>query len=59
MNKKLAIKLVELGVTQREISEHLNMKPQNFSKIVHGYIPGADTQSKIAEILDCKVDEIF
>jgi len=50
---------ISLGITQKQISEFLNVTQSQYSKIESGESDPTKHLNKLSEILDCKPDEIF
>ena len=59
-NGRLKIRLLERGITQKELAHKAKMPESHVSMLLNGkFIPKAQQQFRIAEILGCGVDEIF
>ena len=50
---------IYLGITQKQISEFLNITQSQYSKIESGESDPTKHLNKLSEILDCKPNEIF
>ena len=50
---------ISLGITQKQISEFLNVTQSQYSKIESGESDPTKHLNKLSEILDCKPNEIF
>ena len=50
---------ISLGITQKQISEFLNVTQSQYSKIESGESDPTKHLNKLSKILDCKPDEIF
>ena len=50
---------ISLGITQKQISEFLNVTQSQYSKIESGDSDPTKHLNKLSEILDCKPNEIF
>ena len=50
---------ISLGITQKQISEFLNITQSQYSKIESGESDPTKHLNKLSKILDCKPDEIF
>ena len=50
---------ISLGITQKQISESLNVTQSQYSKIESGESDPTKHLNKLSEILDCKPNEIF
>ena len=50
---------ISLGITQKQMSEFLNVTQSQYSKIESGESDPTKHLNKLSEILDCKPDEIF
>ena len=50
---------ISLGITQKQISEFLNITQSQYSKIESGESDPTKHLNKLSEILDCKPNEIF
>ena len=50
---------ISLGITQKKISELLNITQSQYSKIESGESDPTKHLNKLSKILDCKPDEIF
>ena len=50
---------ISLGITQKQISEFLNVTQSQYSKIECGESDPTKHLNKLSKILDCKPDEIF
>ena len=48
-----------IGITQKQISEFLNVTQSQYSKIESGESDPTKHLNKLSEILDCKPNEIF
>lgn len=60
MNKSLKKKIIESEKLQVEIARELNIQDSHLSKIVNAWIvPKIELKEKIAQILNCKVNDIF
>ena len=59
-NRNLKIKVLDSGLSQRELAKQAGIPESHFSMALHGkYNLTVKQQEKIAEILGCGVDEIF
>lgn len=59
-NRDLKIKILDSGLSQREVAKRVGIPESHFSMALHGrYNLMPEQQEKIAEILGCGVDEIF
>jgi DNA-binding XRE family transcriptional regulator len=60
LKSKLKVKLAEREIKQQELSEILGVTKQTMSLWVTGKsTPTLETAFKIANLLDCKVDDLF
>lgn len=60
MNLKLKAKRVESGIKQKELAKLLGVTPQYVYMLENGKAePRRDMMLKIANLLDCKVGELF
>ena len=50
---------ISLGITQKQISEFLNVTQSQYSKIESGESDPTKHLNKLSEILECKPNEIF
>ena len=50
---------ISLGITQKQMSEFLNVTQSQYSKIESGESDPTKHLNKLSEILDCKPNEIF
>ena len=50
---------ISLGITQKQISEFLNVTQSQYSKIESGESDPTKHLNKLSKILDCKPNEIF
>ena len=50
---------ISLGITQKQMSEFLNVTQSQYSKIESGESDPTKHLNKLSKILDCKPDEIF
>ena len=50
---------ISLGITQKQISEFLNITQSQYSKIENGESDPTKHLNKLSEILECKPNEIF
>ena len=50
---------ISIGITQKQISEFLNVTQSQYSKIESGESDPTKHLNKLSKILDCKPDEIF
>lgn len=59
-NRDLKIKVLDSGLSQREIAKRAGIPESHFSMVLHGrYNLTIEQQERIAEILGCGVNEIF
>lgn len=57
--EKIKSRLMELGMTQRQLAEAVGVTDQMISYIIQGKrIPGGDKLISIAEALGCSLDDI-
>jgi DNA-binding XRE family transcriptional regulator len=60
LKSKLKVKLAEREMKQQELSEILGVTKQTMSLWTNGKsMPTLETAFKIANLLDCKVDDLF
>ena len=60
MNLKLKTKILESGNPQIALARDIGIAEPILSKIVNGWIdPKGSEKRKIAEVLNCEVEEIF
>ncbi len=60
MNTKLKIKLMERNRSQISLCFELGLTEASFSRIIRGWTtPREETKARIANVLGCKVEEIF
>jgi DNA-binding XRE family transcriptional regulator len=60
LRSKMKIRLAELDMRQQELSETLGVTRQTMSLWANGKSnPTLETAFKIAELLDCKVDDLY
>jgi DNA-binding XRE family transcriptional regulator len=60
MNSKLKLKILESGRPQIGLAKDLGISEAWLSRIVKGWVnPDNQLKEKIAEVLECRVDEVF
>jgi DNA-binding XRE family transcriptional regulator len=60
LKSRIKIKLAELEIRQQELSDKLGVTKQTMSLWVNGKsMPTLETAFKIANLLDCKVDDLY
>jgi DNA-binding XRE family transcriptional regulator len=60
LKSKIKIRLAELEIKQQDISEKLGVTRQTISLWANGKSnPTLETAFKIANLLDCKVDDLY
>lgn len=59
-NEKLKARIILAGFQQKDVAGLLGITELKMSQLVTGRVrPTDDEKTRLAEILDCKVDEIF
>lgn len=60
LNIPLRIKMYEKGLSELELARKVGVSDSGFSRIIRGWKePSMEIKTKFAEILGCKVSEIF
>jgi putative transcriptional regulator len=60
LKSKIKVKLAELDIQQTELAEKLQVTKQTMNGWVKGRVkPPLETAFKIAELLNCKVDDLW
>lgn len=60
MNLALKLKLLQLGISQFELSREVGISDSYLSKVINGWVRAPEElKAKIADRLGCPVEEIF
>jgi DNA-binding XRE family transcriptional regulator len=60
LKPKIKVRLAELDVKQQDLSEKLGVTKQTMNAWVNGRsMPTLETAFKIANVLECKVDDLY
>jgi DNA-binding XRE family transcriptional regulator len=60
LKPRIKVRLAELNMKQKDLSEELNVTKQTMSGWITGRVtPTLEMAFRIAKLLDCKVDDLF